>query len=118
MEYGYAEHSASNLVTLKLEQGKPISITIPDINAWANGEKVYWQDLENGTERACLDLRIYNCRDAAGNIIPAEKLAGLFYTNLVKKPEGYSVELNFEAAEDQYGNAGVHISILVDRIKQ
>ena len=118
LEYGYTDHSASNLVNLELKQGEPIAITIPDINAWANDSKTYWQDLNNGRERACFDLRLYNCRDKAGNVIPADKLEQLFNINYIKRPAGYSVQLDFAACEDQYGNAGVHISILIDRLKQ
>ncbi|MCF0203324.1 MAG: DUF4114 domain-containing protein [Bacteroidaceae bacterium] len=118
IEYAYADHSASSLVDLKLEQGKPIAITIPDINAWTNDSKTYWYDLGNGIERACFDLRLYNCRDAQGNTIPAETLAQMLNLNYIKKPAGYSVQVDCVAGTDQYGTSGVHISVIVDRIKQ
>lgn len=111
-EYAYLNGSATNLKDLKLEQGKQLNISISHIDQWTNGEKIYWQDLENGMERAAFDLRLYG-------IAATANLANLLTVEGIIAPDGYVITLDIhEDTRDDYNSKEVHISVLVDRPKQ
>lgn len=112
LEYAYVHQSATNLSGLKLERGNNMNIVISNINNWENGEKTYWQDLGNGMERACFDLRLYDIKTAA-NLSKLLKIEGIV------KPDDYTVTLDFsEEIKDVYNTKEIHISVLVDRPKK
>lgn len=118
MEYAFADGSSiTNLNGLKLKKDEKIQIAIEKLNEWTNGEKIYWLDLGNGFERACFDIRLYNCCDENGNALEKFTLNKMLNLNYINKSANCHVEVDSIATVDKYGNINVHISILVDRLK-
>lgn len=112
MEYAYVGKSGTNFEGLKLEKGSNMNIVIGNISKWENNDKIYWQDLGNGMERACFDLRLYDIKTTA-NLSSLLKIEGII------KPDDYTITLDFsEEIKDIYNTREVHISVLVDRPKK